>query len=293
MGIYWKENTSGFGWYEAPIENQAILIEAFDEITNDQKMVEGMKVWLLKNKQTNDWKTTKATADACYALLLRGVDLLVAESTVEIKMNNQVIDPKQLGLAQEAGTGYFKTSWSGTEIKPEMGNISVTRKTEGVSWGAVYWQYFEDLDKITSAETPLKLKKELFVVKNTDNGPVITPITETTELKVGDKVRVRIVLKSDRDMEFVHMKDLRAAGFEPINVISSYKWQEGLGYYESTKDVATHFFFDFLPKGTFVFEYDLRVSLNGQFSNGITSIESMYAPEFRSHSNGMNVKIAK
>ncbi|MFN6086533.1 MAG: alpha-2-macroglobulin family protein, partial [Fluviicola sp.] len=293
MGIYWKENTSGFGWYEAPIENQAILIEAFDEITNDQKMVEGMKFWLLKNKQTNDWKTTKATADACYALLLRGVDLLVAESTVEIKMNNQVIDPKQLGLAQEAGTGYFKTSWSGTEIKPEMGNISVTRKTEGVSWGAVYWQYFEDLDKITSAETPLKLKKELFVVKNTDNGPVITPITETTELKVGDKVRVRIVLKSDRDMEFVHMKDLRAAGFEPINVISSYKWQEGLGYYESTKDVATHFFFDFLPKGTFVFEYDLRVSLNGQFSNGITSIESMYAPEFRSHSNGMNVKIAK
>jgi uncharacterized protein YfaS (alpha-2-macroglobulin family) len=225
--------------------------------------------------------------------LLRGVDLLVAESTVEIKMNNQVIDPKQLGLAQEAGTGYFKTSWSGTEIKPELGNISVTRKTEGVSWGAVYWQYFEDLDKITSAETPLKLKKELFVVKNTDNGPVITPITETTELKVGDKVRVRIVLKSDRDMEFVHMKDLRAAGFEPINVISSYKWQEGLGYYESTKDVATHFFFDFLPKGTFVFEYDLRVSLNGQFSNGITSIESMYAPEFRSHSNGMNVKIAK
>lgn len=293
MGVYWKENVSGFGWYEAPIENQALLIEAFDEITNDQKMVEGMKVWLLKNKQTNDWKTTKATADACYALLLRGVDLLVAESTVEIKMNNQVIDPKQLGLAQEAGTGYFKTSWTGTDIKPEMGNISVTRKTEGVSWGAVYWQYFEDLDKITSAETPLKLKKELFIVKNTDNGPVITPISETTELKVGDKVRVRIVLKSDRDMEFVHMKDLRAAGFEPINVISSYKWQEGLGYYESTKDVATHFFFDFLPKGTFVFEYDLRVSLNGQFSNGITSIESMYAPEFRSHSNGMNVKIVK
>lgn len=293
MGVYWKENTSGFGWYEAPIENQAILIEAFDEITNDQKMVEGMKVWLLKNKQTNDWKTTKATAEACYALLLRGVDLLVSESTVEIKMNNQVIDPKQLGLAQEAGTGYFKTSWTGTDIKPEMGNISVTRKTEGVSWGAVYWQYFEDLDKITPAETPLKLKKELFIVKNTDNGPVITPISETTELKVGDKVRVRIVLKSDRDMEFVHMKDLRAAGFEPINVISSYKWQEGLGYYESTKDVATHFFFDFLPKGTFVFEYDLRVSLNGQFSNGITTIESMYAPEFRSHSNGMNVKIVK
>ena len=189
----------------------------------------------------------------------------------------------------EAGTGYFKTSWAPESIVPEMGNVSVTRKTNGVSWGAMYWQYFEDLDKITSAETPLKLKKKLFLKTNTDTGEEISEINTETNLKVGDLVRVRIELRSDRDMEFLHMKDMRASGLEPVNVISKYKWQDGLGYYESTKGASTNFFFDYLPKGVFVFEYDLRVNNIGDMSNGITTIQSMYAPEFSSHSDGIRI----
>ncbi len=291
LGMYWKDNVWGYYWYQAPIETQALLIEAFDEVTNDAASVEEAKVWLLKQKQTTDWKTTKATTEAVYALLLRGADLLANDEQVEVKVNGKVIDPAALGAKVEAGTGYFKTSWAPEAIVPEMGNVSVTRKTEGVSWGAMYWQYFEDLDKITTHETPLKLKKALFLVQNTDRGPVITPITENQALKPGDKVRVRIELRTDRDMEYVHMKDMRAAGFEPINVFSRYKWQDGLGYYESTKDAATNFFMDYLPKGTYVFEYDLRVSHFGDFSNGIATIQSMYAPEFTSHSEGIRVNV--
>lgn len=287
LGMYWKENTSGYYWYQAPIETQAMMIEAFDEVANDQDAVEELKVWLLKQKQTTDWKTTKATAEACYALLLRGTDLLENDEQVAIKVNNQVVDAED----KEAGTGYFKKSWGAEEIVPEMGNVSVTRTTEGVSWGAMYWQYFEDLDKITHAETPLKLEQQLFLVKNTDNGPVITPIEDGTKLKPGDKVRVRIELRTDRNMEYVHMKDMRAAGFEPINVLSRYKWQDGLGYYESTGDAATNFFMDYVPKGTYVFEYDLRVSHEGDFSNGVTTIQCMYAPEFTSHSDGVRVVV--
>jgi uncharacterized protein YfaS (alpha-2-macroglobulin family) len=110
-------------------------------------------------------------------------------------------------------------------------------------------------------------------------------------LKPGDKIRVRIELRSDRDMEFVHMKDMRAAGFEPVNVISQYKYQGGMGYYESTKDASTDFFIDFLRKGIYVFEYDMRANLSGQFSNGITTIQCMYAPEFTSHSEGVRVRV--
>lgn len=291
LGMYWKDNVWGYYWYQAPIETQALLIEAFDEVTNDSRAVEEMKVWLLKQKQTTDWKTTKATAEACYALLLKGADLLANDEQVEIKLNNVIIDPKAIGASVESGTGYFKTSWSGDDVKPEMGDISVTRKTEGVSWGAVYWQYFEDLDKITTHETPLKLTKKLFKVKNTSSGEVITPVLDDVTLKPGDRVRVRIELRSDRDMEYVHMKDMRAAGFEPVNVFSRYKWQDGLGYYESTKDASTNFFMDFVPKGTYVFEYDLLVSHYGDFSNGITTIQCMYAPEFTSHSEGIRVKV--
>jgi uncharacterized protein YfaS (alpha-2-macroglobulin family) len=294
MGMYWKENYEGFYWYEAPIESQALLIEAFDEVANDKKSVDDLRVWLLKSKQTQNWESTKATTEAVYALLLRGTDWLATESNVEISLGDMKIDPKNMpDVKVEAGTGYFKTSWSGSDIKPQMGNITVSKKDEGVSWGAVYWQYFEQLDKITPHKTPLQLVKKLFLEKNSESGPIITPIDANTKLKPGDKLKVRIELRVDRDMEYVHMKDMRASGFEPTNVFSQYKYQDGLGYYESTRDASTNFFFSHLNKGTYVFEYPLVVSHSGDFSNGITSIQCMYAPEFTSHSEGIRVKVGK
>ncbi|MBQ0785969.1 MAG: alpha-2-macroglobulin, partial [Oceanihabitans sp.] len=292
LGMYWKENTNSWYWYQAPIETQALLIEAFVEIGNDTETIDNLKIWLLKNKQTNRWKTTKATTEAVYALLLQGSDWLSVTDMVDIVIGNEEIDPKKLEDVQvEAGTGYFKTSWKGEEITPEMAEVKITKKGKGIAWGSLYWQYFEDLDKITTAETPLQLKKKLFLKQNTDLGEALTEVTIDTKLQVGDLVRVRIELRSDRAMEFVHMKDMRAAGLEPVNVLSQYKWQDGLGYYESTKDAATNFFFDYLPKGVFVFEYDLRVNNSGYMSNGITTIQSMYAPEFSSHSEGVKITV--
>jgi hypothetical protein len=292
MGMYWKEMYEGYYWYEAPIEAQALYIEAFDEVSRDSVAVEAMKVWLLKSKQTQNWQTTRATAEACYALLLRGADLLAKGNDVTVTLGKLVVDPKKTkDLKVESGTGYFKTSWSGGEIKPEMGKVKVTKEQSGVAWGALYWQYFEQLDKITAAATPIKLSKKLFTKRTGDRGPVLEPVEEKGNLKVGDRVTVRIELRVDRDLEYVHMKDLRAAGFEPVNVFSGYRWQDGLGYYESTRDAAAYFFFGSLKKGTHVFEYDLLVSHRGNFSNGITSIQCMYAPEFASHSEGIRVKV--
>lgn len=295
MGMYWKEMTEGgYYWYQAPIESQSLMVEVFDEVADDEKAVDDLKVWLLKNKQTNDWKTTKATVEACYALLLRGSGWLEVDDLVEITLGDQVIDPKKMDdVKVEAGTGYFKTSWSGSDIKQNMGNVTVKKESKGVAWGALYWQYFEQLDKITPAETPLKLNKKVFVERNTDTGPVIEPVTDNTILKPGDRLKVRIELRCDREMEYIHMKDMRASGLEPENVISRYKWQDGLGYYETTKDASTNFFISRLPKGTFVFEYPLRVTHEGDFSNGITTIQCMYAPEFSSHSEGVRIKVTK
>ena len=293
LGMYWKENTSSWHWYQAPIETQALLIEAFSEIhPKDIRTVDNLKIWLLKNKQTNQWKTTKATTEAVYALLLQGSDWLSVTDAVDVLVGGEKITPSKLdNVKVEAGTGYYKTAWNGRDIKPKMAEVQISKKGDGIAWGALYWQYFEDLDKITSAETPLQLKKKLFLKKNPDTGEEISEITNKTDIQVGDLVRIRIELRADRPMEFVHMKDMRAAGFEPINAISRYKWQDGLGYYEATKDASTNFFFDYLPKGVFVFEYDVRVNNAGDFSNGITTIQSMYAPEFSSHSEGVRVLI--
>jgi len=299
LGMYWKANTNSWHWYQAPIESQALFIEVFSEVGNtiqsevkNLEDIDNLKIWLLKNKQTNQWKTTKATTEAVYALLLQGSDWLSVTEQVEVTVGDEKISPEILeNVKVEAGTGYYKTSWNGSEIKPEQANVTITKKGEGIAWGALYWQYFEDLDKITSAETPLKLSKKLFLKTNTDKGEEISEITGESKLKVGDLIRVRIELRTDRTMEFVHLKDMRAAGLEPINVISQYKWQDGLGYYESTKDAATNFFMDYLPKGVYVFEYDLRVNNAGDMSNGISTIQSMYAPEFSSHSEGVRIKV--
>ncbi|AUC20771.1 alpha-2-macroglobulin [Polaribacter sejongensis] len=300
LGMYWKENAAGYYYYQAPIETQALMIETFSEIENNTETIDNLKIWLLKNKQTNSWKTTKATSEAVYALLLNGTSWIEASTErsrsvtemVDIKVGDKEINPTKLEEVKvEAGTGYFKTSWDGNEITSKMAEVTINKKGEGIAWGGLYWQYFEDLDKITSAETPLKLDKKLFLKVNSDTGKELQEITKNTQLKVGDLITVRIELRSDRDMEFIHMKDMRASGVEPINVLSSYKWQDNLGYYESTKDAATNFFFDRLPKGIYVFEYDVRVNNAGNFSNGITTIQSMYAPEFSSHSKGIRIKV--
>ncbi len=310
-GMYWKGMEGGYYWWQAPIETQSLLIEAFREIAPNTGTDNALKTWLLKQKQTHNWPTTKATADACYALLapspsqpaLSANDWLNTERNVDIQLGNRTFSSS--AVATEAGTGYFKQVVDGARVQPSMGNITVTMKTTGSgqtapagsgspAWGAIYWQYFENLDKITAAsnaKAPLKLTKKLFIEKNTDRGPVLEPVADNGVLHPGDKVKVRIELQSDRDLEYVHMKDMRAACMEPVNVLSSYKWQGGLGYYESTRDASTDFFFSHVPRGTFIFEYPLFVGQSGNFSNGVTNIECMYAPEFGFHSEGIRVNV--
>lgn len=291
LGMWWK-NDAGWYWYQAPIETQALMIETFTDVAADTPVVDELRTWLLKQKQTTNWKTTKATAEACYALLLSGTEWLNTELLAEITIGGNKIDPMKLeGSKVEAGTGYFKTSWTGSDITPQMANVTVSNPNRVSSWGSLYWQYFENLDKISPAETPLKLNKKLFIERITVTGKVLDPVSDKTQLQIGDKVIVRIELRSDRDMEYVHMKDMRSAGFEPINVLSRTKWQDGLVYYEATGDAATNFFIEYLHKGTFVFEYPLRVTNKGDFSNGVTTIQCMYAPEFTSHSEGIRVNV--
>ncbi|MDC8003121.1 carboxypeptidase-like regulatory domain-containing protein [Aureisphaera galaxeae] len=292
-GMYWKDNTNSWYWYRAPIETQALIIEAFAEIGNNTKKIESLKQWLLKHKQTQDWGTTKATTEAIYALLMSGSNWLSVTDNTMIEIGNEKIKTKKLEPhKKEAGTGYFKVNWNENEINPSMGTVRIKNKGDIPGYGGVYWQYFEDLDKITdSGESPMRIKKSLFLKKTDNEGTKLTPITPETPIQIGDLVTLRIEIESTDIMEFVHLKDMRASGFEPIDVLSEYKWQDGLGYYQSTKDTATHFFFDDLPKGSYVFEYDLRANNIGNFSNGISTLQSMYAPEYSSNSKGIRVTI--
>jgi hypothetical protein len=289
--------SAGYTWYQSAVETQALLIEAFHEIAADSLQLDAMKTWLLQQKQTQNWKTTRATADACYALLIQGTDWLAATPSVQIRAGDKTVNSSG---QDQAGTGYFKKVFDGPFVNPSMGNITVTLAATyghaGPAWGALYWQYFENPDKALSAvgsHSGLDLQKKLFREKNTDRGPLLELIRENETLNPGDKIRVRIILRADRNLEYVHMKDMRASCLEPVNVLSGYKWQGGLGYYETTQDASTSFFFPQLPKGTYVFEYPLFVTTTGNFSLGICSIQCMYAPEFTTRSEGIRVNVER
>ena len=190
----------------------------------------------------------------------------------------------------EAGTGFYERRFAGAEIKPKLGEIMVKKVDEGVAWGSVHWQYLEDMSKVTPYQgTPLRLKKSLYTKVNTRKGPMLESVKGP--LSVGDELVVRIELRVDRDMEYIHLKDQRGSGSEPVNVLSQYKYQDGLAYYESTRDTASHFFIDYLPKGSYVFEYSTRIQLRGEYQTGIAEIQCMYAPEFNSHSESINLVV--
>lgn len=297
-GMYWKEwNQPAWYWYQAPVESQALMIEAFSEAGTDKETVQELKYWLLRQKQTNRWKSSRATASACYALLLNPEplqELLSEAPLVNIRLGTTTVSSQQDGGSP--GTGYFKKQFTGPDIHADMGNVSLQVQPApgtqpSLSWGALYWQYFEDMDKVQAASTPLQLEREWFVERNTSTGPLLEKINENSALRPGNRVVVRIKLKVDREMEYLHMKDTRAAGLEPLPLLSGYTYRNGLGFYQTNSDAATHFYFDRLRRGTYVFEYTLLAAHAGNFSGGVTTIQCLYAPEFSSNSQGGRLQI--
>jgi hypothetical protein len=284
FGMYWRYEPSWF-WYESGIETQSQLIETFEELGRPED-VAAMKQWLLSQKRTTRWHTPKASVEAVYALLLNAPNL--SENTnVEIQVGDEKIATP---TTVDAGSGYFTKFWTADKMNANQAKVTIKNQGNSMVWGGLYWQYFENLDKVTAAATPLSIQKSLFVERMTNRGATLEPISEKG-LKIGDKVVVRIEIRVDRNMEYVHLKDLRAAAFEPTEMRSGYRYQDGLFYYQDAKDVSMNFYFSQLPKGTHVFEYRVNVSQIGDFSNGYTTIQCLYAPEFSAQSEGAKISV--
>lgn len=287
QGVYWKQNLNDWGWYSVKTVNHAGALEAFQKLQpQDMNFIEEMKIWLITQKEVNSWDTSRSTAEVIYTILNSGKSWTTSESDkAEITWGG-----KQL-LPQTQATGYVKQAVVSDQLNRDLSTVTVKKTSPGVVQGGVFWQYYEDLDKIKSSETYVSVVKELYKKVKTTNGEELQKITANTPLKIGDKVTVRMILNTDRNMEFVHIKDMRAAGFEPVDVLSSYQWKNNLGYYQSTKDASTNFYVEVMPKGKYVFEYDYICNAAGTFSNGITTLQNYYAPQMNSHTKGTKVTI--
>lgn len=293
QGMWWRQrHPSWWSWLAAPIETQTVLIEAFDEVAGDAESVEAMKAWLVQQKRTSRWPGSRATADAVGVLLGRGRDLLGDASQLVVTVGGKPIKPGEAGVSKpEAGTGFFETRFVRREIKPAIAAVTFAKPAGGgLAFGGVHWQYLDQIENVEAAgRTELAITKELFVKTFTKAGPVLEPVTADTTVTVGDELVVRLVVTSDRAYEFLELADHRPSLTEPVDVLSGWKWADGVGWYQVTRDASTQLFFERLPEGTHVFEYSLRVAHRGRASSGFASIRSRYAPEFSARSQSLPV----
>ena len=300
LGMYWGENPGNrrrnwrmygyYPWYEAPVERQAMLIEAFAEISPREEELTAMKQWLLLQKEGNSWKSTKASSAAVYALLLNAPKNLLAPATTTITVGNETFTPATENDA-EAGTGYLKRVWTAEEMTPQLANIAVHTDSVHPAFGACYWQYLEVPDKVTSSGDGLTIQRTLLHRPAEGDGKHSEPVTEENPLYIGERITMRLVIRSDRELEFVHVKDPRTAAFEPVNIHERRGGNNGVWWVESPRDAAEHFFLNRLPQGTLIIEYDLFVTQTGTFSHAPATIECMYAPGHRGQSDGERVTV--
>lgn len=277
MGRYFDTPKARYSWFSYKIPTEVAAMEAIQRITKDTKAIDEMKRWLLKQKQTQTWETPIATADAVYALMATGAsDLLANTGGVEITLGKEVIR-----TPADNAIGYIKKTVSGDVMN--IKKVSVDKEGTGMGWGAVYAQYLESMDQIGEQGNGLSVSRQLYKGDEALN--------ESAPLKVGDRITVRLTVKADRDMDFVQIKDDRAACMEPLQAVSGFRWGNGLGYYQATKDASTQFFIDQMRKGTYVIEYQVYVNRTGEYQAGIATVQSAYAPEFGGHTRGYRVMV--
>jgi len=291
-GAYFAFNEKPFLWGTQPISVHVEVMEALRMAGGNDALVEEMKLWLLKQKQTTSWNSSVATADAIYALLCQGSDLLVSRGDVRIVLGNKVLETYSPAKTTVPGLGYIKESFAQGSPELRAKSITVEKRDAGVAWGAVYAQYLSPISDVKQQGGELAVEKKLYVERTLPGGKAeLQPVTASTRLNVGDKVVSRLTIRLDRAMDFVQLKDQRGACFEPMNSISGYRWNSGTGYYVEIEDASTNFFFDSLSKGVYVLEYSYRVSRSGQYEAGLATIQCAYAPEYAAHSASMKVDV--
>ena len=255
-------------WSSYRIPTQTAALEAIHRLAPDERMEGEMKRWLLKQKQVQAWETPIATADAVYAFLCGGEHRMEEAGQMKATVGKTVWETPQDAL------GYVRRSWEGKETKVDR--VIVEKTGKGIGWGAVYAQYTEQMDRLKADEG-----HGLYVDREYRKEG--KPADGQTVLKPGDKLTVRLTVRADRDMDFVRVKDERAACMEPVEQLSGYCRIGGTGCYRVSRDASTEFFIDRMRKGTYVLEYDVYIDRSGTYRAGMASVQSVYAPEFAAH----------
>ncbi len=274
MGRYYDTRKALYSWRNYKIPTQVSVIEAMQMLKpNDKQTIEELQRWLLMSKRTQVWDTPVNTVDAVYAFMKGN------ESNWDKKAENAVLklDGKQLPMPQDSTTlGYIKTEKAG-----KASTLSIKKKSDYTSWGAVYAEFKQPLSEIASAESGIKVRRVIVPAESQGKGKA--------QAKVGEKVKVTLIITADRDYDFVQIMDKRAACLEPVNQLSGYQWN--LGCYVSPRDNTTNFYFDRLSKGKHIVEMEYYVDRKGDYQGGTCTAKCAYSPEFGGRTEAYELKV--
>jgi uncharacterized protein YfaS (alpha-2-macroglobulin family) len=286
-GTFWAPEDRAWLWYKDTIETHAFALRTLIEIEPQDARRHGLVQWLFLNKKLNHWQSTRATAEVIYSL----VHYLEQEGGLGHREAATVaIGDRIESFAFEPDTytgGGNRVVLRGEEIDPTTdATVVVEKTTPGLLFASATWHF-------STEELPARGSGDLFGVErryfrrvSTKDGWVLQPLEEGVALQLGDQVEVHLSLRARHGAEYVHLRDPRAAGFEPVSTASGYHWNLGIGWYEEVRDSGTNFFFERLPVGEYTFKYRLRVAVAGQFKVAPAVVQSMYAPEFTAYSAG-------
>ncbi|MCP3161646.1 alpha-2-macroglobulin family protein [Myxococcus qinghaiensis] len=287
LGTYWAPEDRSWLWYNDTTETQAFALRVLTELKPKDERREGLVQWLLLDKKLNHWKSTRATAEALYAL----VKYLEAEGALGIREDAKVtVGPRvvQMEFAPDVYTGKKnQVVVPGPELRPEtMSTVVVEKTTKGFAFASATWHFSTEMLPDEDRGDFFQVSRRYFRREREGREAVLQPLAEGAVLNPGDEVEVQISLRTKHAAEYVHLRDPRAAGLEPENAQSRHKYDLGIVWYEETRDSGTNFFFEWLPAGEYTFKYRVRANMAGTFRVGPATVQSMYAPEFTAYSAG-------
>lgn len=285
-GTFWAPEDRSWLWYNDTIESHAFALRTLMELAPKDPRRDGLVQWLLLNKKLNQWKSTRATAEVIYSL----VHYMKAEKTLGIKEDMTVtVGPQTTTFTFDPERYEGKKNQvviPGEKVGPQTAEVTVEKTSKGFAFASATWQF--STEQLPDAERGdfFQVSRKYFRREMDGREWVLRPLAEGTPIAVGDQIEVQISLRSKHEAEYVHLRDPRAAGLEPENPRSGFKWNLGIGWYEEIRDSGSNFFFESLPVGEYTFKYRLRANMAGTFRIGPATVQSMYAPEFNAYSTG-------
>jgi uncharacterized protein YfaS (alpha-2-macroglobulin family) len=290
-GTFWAPEERSWLWYNDTIETHAFALRTITELSPQDSRRHGLVQWLFLNKKLNHWKSTRATAEVIYSLVhyLDAEKALGVRESATVRVAGQTV---QYVFEPDKYTGRKnQTVVAGEHVNPDSATITVEREGKGIAFASATWHFSTEKLPEEARGDFFSVSRKYYKRENTGRGFALKPLAEGEILKPGDEIEIQLSIRSRHAAEYVHLRDPRAAGLEPENAVSRYKWDMGIAWYEETRDSGTNFFFDWLPAGEYTFKYRLRANMSGEFKVGPATLQSMYAPEFNAYSSGAVLRI--